>query len=358
MPSRPLVTRYEQDLQRFATRWQRLGLGLLLVVVVLWPLVMPARWVTIGVQACVAIVGGLGLMVLTGFAGQISLGHAAFLALGAYTTGMLGVHAHLPFWLCLPLSGAVAGLLGLLVGPFALRLRGLSLAIVTLGLMYLVNHGLHAAEAWTGGVAGLPVPMHLGFEGPAASGYARRDLGLSMSFSQRLYVLYVPLAAIATLLVQNIRRSRLGRAMIAVRDSDLAATTLGIRPARVKTLAFGISSFLAGVAGSMFAFQQQYLTIEPPFDLNLSVQYIAMIVLGGLGTTFGGVVGPLAFVLLSPLAESLTAPIPLLSDLSSAQRSTVLFSVVVIGLLVAEPRGLYGLWLRVRRFFEAWPFRY
>ena len=356
MPSRPLVTRYEQDLHRFVDRWQYLGLFLLAVVIVLWPAVMPGRWVTIAVQACTAIVGSLALMILTGFAGQISLGHAAFLALGGYTAAMLSAHAHVPFWLCMPISGLVAASVGLLVGPFALRLRGLYLAIVTLGLMYLVNHVLMSLPDYTGGVSGIAVPMHLGFEGMGLPQVRRLEVGFEATFAQRLYVLYVPLAVLATLFTQNIRRSRLGRAMISVRDSDLAATAIGIRPARAKVSAFLISSFMAGVAGAMFAFQQQYLTIHPPFDLNMSVQYIAMIVLGGVGTTFGGVAGALAFVMLTPLAELVGRELPFLAGLSSAQQSTVLFSGVVIAVLVLEPLGLYGVWLRLKRFFLAWPF--
>ncbi|MEN0064524.1 MAG: branched-chain amino acid ABC transporter permease [Myxococcota bacterium] len=362
MPSRPLVVRYEQDLQRFVTRWQYWGLAILAVVIILWPVVLPSRWVTIGVQACTAIVGALGLMVLTGFAGQISLGHAAFLALGAYTVAMLGVHAHVPFWLALPAGGLVAAAVGLLVGPFALRLRGLYLAIVTLGLLYVVDHVLLSFSEWTGGVSGTPVPMYLGFtspEGTSALGdVPTMDLGIEVTFAQRLYVLFVPIAIGSTLLVENIRRSRLGRAMMAVRDSDLAAIALGIRPARVKVAAFGLSSFLAGLAGGMFGYQQQFITVHPPFDLNLSVQYIAMIVLGGVGTVFGGVAGAIAFVVLTPLAELVGRQLPLIGDLSSAQQSTVLFSLAVIGVLVVEPLGLYGVWLRVKRLFAAWPFRY
>ncbi|MBX2802428.1 MAG: branched-chain amino acid ABC transporter permease [Myxococcales bacterium] len=360
MPSRSLVTSYDQDLNRFEDRWQLIGLGVLLVILVAWPAVVPPRWVTIAVQACTAIVGALSLMILTGFAGQISLGHAGFLAVGAYTAAMLGVHGHVPFWLCMPVSGLVAAGLGLLVGPFALRLRGLYLAIVTLGLLFVVDHVLLSLPEWSGGVSGTTVPMHLWFTDPASGSgqYGRFDIGVDLTFSQRLYVLYVPLAVAATLFSQNVRRSRLGRSMIAVRDSDLAATALGIRPARAKVTAFVISSFMAGVAGSMFAFQQQYLTVHPPFDLNMSVQYIAMIVLGGVGTVFGGVAGAVAFVLLSPLAEMLGRNLPLLSGLSSAQQSTIMFSTLVIVVLVVEPLGLYGVWLRVKRYFVAWPFRY
>ena len=146
--------------------------------------------------------------------------------------------------------------------------------------------------------------------------------------------------------------------MMAVRDSDLAASAIGVRPASTKVLAFGLSSFLAGVAGAMFAFQQQYVTVEPPFDLNMSVAYIAMIVLGGVGTVSGAVAGAIAYVALVPLAETVGRAVPLLDQLSSAQQSMLLFSVLVMVVLIFEPFGLYGVWLRVKRYFLAWPFRY
>ena len=146
--------------------------------------------------------------------------------------------------------------------------------------------------------------------------------------------------------------------MMAVRDQDLAASVLGVNPARSKVTAFGLSSFLAGIAGGMFALQQQYITIEPPFDLNMSIEYIAMIVLGGMGTVFGAVAGAVALVVLSPLAEMLGRQLPLIERLSSAQQSTVLFSTLVLAVLVFEPMGLLGIWLRIKRYFASWPFRY
>ena len=362
MPTRPLVTSYEMDLARFPDRWQQLGLFLMTVFLVAWPFIASARWITVANQASTAIVGALALMLLTGFAGQISLGHAAFLAVGAYTVAVGGKHFGLPFWLTLPLAGMTSTAVGLLVGPFALRLRGLYLAIVTIGMLLLVDHTLLSLPEWTGGVGGTSVPMHLGFAEPGTSmgdWSGPLVLGpLELTFDQKLYFLYVALAVGATLLVSNIRRSRTGRAMMAVRDSDLAAEALGVSPARTKVLAFGLSSFLAGIAGGMFAYQQQYITVEPPFDMLMSVQYIAMIVLGGIGTVGGAVMGALAYVVLTPIAEMVGRELPVVSSLSSAQQSTLLFSVLVIAVLVVEPLGLYGAYLRVKRYFLAWPFRY
>ena len=145
---------------------------------------------------------------------------------------------------------------------------------------------------------------------------------------------------------------------MAVRESDLAASVIGVRPAVAKILAFGISSFLAGIAGGAFALQQQYITIAPPFDLVMSIQYITMIVLGGVGTTFGAVAGALVFVICSPLMEWIGSNLPLLNKLTNAQQSTLLFSTLVCLILIYEPFGLYGVWLKIKRYFLTWPFRY
>jgi len=347
MPNRPLAIRYQDDFSLLAGRWERIGFALLAVLVLVYPWVVSNNWVTVANLALVAIVGSVALMILTGFTGQISLGHAAFLALGAYTTAILGTQFALPFWLALPASGLVAAAVGLAIGPFALRLEGLYLAIVTIGLAFLTNHVLLSFPQWTGGMAGLAVPIHLGF-GSKATYLGERSL----------YAVFVVIATLTVLAARNLARSNTGRAMMAVRDHDVAAAVMGVNPARAKITAFGLSSFFAGLAGGMFALQQQFITVDPPFNLLLSVQYIAMIVLGGIGTVFGAVWGALAFVFLSPLLEIIGRATPGLDQLSSSLQSTLLFAILVITCLVFEPLGLYGLWLRIKRYFMAWPFRY
>jgi branched-chain amino acid transport system permease protein len=347
MPNRPLAVRYEDDFRLLAGRWERIGLALLLVLVIAYPFVASTNWITVANLALVGIVGSVALMILTGFTGQISLGHAAFLAIGAYTTGILGTQFALPFWLLLPVSGLAAAAVGLAIGPFALRLEGLYLAIVTIGLAFLTNHVLLSFPEWTGGLAGLAVPVHLGF-GTEATFLSERAL----------YAIFLVIAVLTVLAARNLARSNTGRAMMAVRDHDVAAAVMGVNPARAKITAFALSSFFAGIAGSMFALQQQFITVDPPFNLLLSVQYIAMIVLGGIGTVFGAVAGALAFVFLSPVLEIIGRATPGLDQLSSSLQSTLLFALLVIGCLVFEPLGLYGLWLRVKRYFMAWPFRY
>lgn len=363
MPTRPMVTSHTQDLRLFPDAWHKLGLLLWTAIALLYPFVADARWLSIGNLGLVTVVGAVALMILTGFCGQISLGHAAFLALGAYTAAILGNRLGWPFWLILPCSGTVAALVGLAVGPFALRLEGLYLAIVTLGLLFVVAHVLHALPDLTGGVAGISVPMHAWFAEPGSSSLTSMGETVSLgpvhfTFERKLYFLFLGLATGAALVSKNLQRSATGRAMMAVRDHDLAAAVLGVDPARTKVIAFGISSFLAGIAGAMFAWQQQYVTIEPPFDLNMSVQYIAMLVFGGLGTTFGAVAGALGFAFLTPLVEQGGRHLPLVSELSSGQRSSLLFALMVVIFLVFEPLGLLGIWLRIKRYFASWPFSY
>jgi branched-chain amino acid transport system permease protein len=367
MPTRPLLTRYEDDLALLPDRWHKIGLALVVPLLLAYPFVANSQWLTIANLAWVTVVGALGMMVLTGFSGQISLGHAAFLALGAYTTAILGEQLGVPFWIGIPAGGLVAAAVGLLVGPFALRLEGLYLAIVTLGLLFLVNHTLHSLPALTHGAMGIAVPMHSWFpsEGAGAQGGFTRALSfgpIELDFERKLYFVFLTIALLVAYATKNIARSNTGRAMMAVRDHDVAAAVMGVHPAKAKIISFGLSSFFAGIAGGMFACQQQYVTIDPPFDLNMSVQYIAIIVLGGVGTVFGAVWGALVFVVLSPLAEllfeTLRPHLPMLSGLSSAQQATLLFSLVVVFFLIFEPLGLLGFWLRIKRYFLAWPFRY
>ncbi len=358
MPNRPLSATYADDLRFFAGRWERRGLLLAAVVLLLYPWIVSTNWVTIANLAMISIVGATALMILTGFTGQISLGHAAFLAVGAYTAALLGTHLAAPFWVILPLAGLAAAAVGLAVGPFALRLEGLYLAIVTIGLIFLVNHVLHSFPELTGGSVGITVPMLLGFGDEDFMQGVHEIGGFAFEFEHKLYWVFLLITIPTIFAAANLARSNTGRAMMAVRDHDIAAAVMGVNPARTKIIAFGLSSFLAGIAGAMYGFQQQYVTIEPPFNLLMSVQYIAMIVLGGIGTVFGAVAGALAFVLLAPILEAVGRHLPLISSLSSSQQSTLLFALLVIAALIFEPMGLYGIWLRIKRYFMAWPFSY
>jgi branched-chain amino acid transport system permease protein len=364
VPTRPLVTRYEDDLALFPDRWHRIGLVVFGLALLIFPFVAGDHWLGVGNRALIAVVGSVSMMILTGFAGQVSLGHAAFLAVGAYTAAILGSSFGLPFWLAIPAAGVLAAAVGLAVGPFALRLEGLYLAIVTIGLLFLVEHALRNGLDAAYGKDYLNVPMHMGFvtdpDVRAGLGTFRDDWTLGsvvLEGRQKLYFLFLVLAGFATWFGYNLKRSRTGRSMMAVRDRDLAAAALGVHPAHTKFVAFGISSFLAGVAGAMYGFAHPVVTLEP-FGLKMSVEYIAMVVLGGVGTIFGAVWGALAYTVLAPLAEALGEALPFPPGFSSEHQSVLIFFPLLCLFLVLEPLGLLGIWLRIKRYFLAWPFRY
>jgi|MDTC01.1.fsa_nt_gb branched-chain amino acid transport system permease protein len=362
MPTRPLVTRYEDDLALFPDRWHWVGVVATILGILLFGMLANDYWISIGNNALIAVVGSVAMMVLTGFAGQVSLGHAAFIAIGAYTAAILGLSFGLPFWLCIPISGILAALVGLMIGPFALRLEGLYLAIVTIGLMFLVQHVLRNGLDMAYGKDYLSVPMHSWFVEPGSDslGSFRMPVVIGawkVATDRVLYALFVVLAMIALWMGKNLQRSNTGRAMMAVRDGELAAGALGVDATRAKLTAFGISSFLAGVAGAMYAFAHPVLTLEP-FGLKMSVEYIAMVVLGGVGTMFGAAWGALAFTVLHPIAELIGGLLPFPSGFSSEHQSVLLFFPTLCIFLVFEPFGLLGIWLRVKRYFLAWPFRY
>ncbi|GAA2346249.1 branched-chain amino acid ABC transporter permease [Dactylosporangium salmoneum] len=315
--------------------------------------------------ACVTAVGALGLNIVTGLAGQVSLGHAFFLAIGAYTAAAIagdpdgrtigfGVTEVLVF---LPAAGIVAALAGVLVAPLATRLRGLYLAVVTLGLVFIGGHVINEWSSLTGG-PGVgrqpPAPTLLGYDLNTSDALLTRD--------QKLYVLMLVLLLIEALAARNLARSRVGRALTAIRDRDVAAGVIGVNLARYKTIAFGASSFYAGCAGALLYVGAGYFD-PSSFDLLLSVQYIAMVLIGGAGTVSGAVLGAFLITLLPRLTRGVPSYLPFISTSSAEspnayQLETVLYGVLIIVFLIFEPRGLFGVWLRLRSYWKAWPFSY
>ena len=222
MPTRPLVTRYRDDLKLFPDMWHKVGLVLGIVIALGYPFYADAQWMVVGNLSLIAIVGSVSLMILTGFSGQISLGHAGFLAVGAYTMSILGLQYQLPFWLILPIAGVIAAAVGLAIGVFALRLEGLYLAIVTIGLLYLVRHVLHfGIPDLTGGSAGTEVPIYVWFgetESEMADYYETMIYGpIELDFSQKIYFTFLLIAVAVAWMAKNLHRSGAGRAMMGVK---------------------------------------------------------------------------------------------------------------------------------------------
>ncbi len=340
-------------LSLFASRRSRNLTLALIVGVAAYPLVVRSElWLTVLLFVGATAIGAVGLNLLTGFTGQVSLGHAFFLGLGAYTACYLGnptggapAGRGLPLFVWLPLAALLPGLVGLVVGPAALRLKGNYLAVVSLGLVFL---GAHVFKQWssvTGGSDGTSVAPSLALGPVDFAGIG------GLTRNQSLFFLVWGMVGLTTLGSRNLVRTRPGRAMQAVRDREVAAEVIGVSVARYKLGAFAISSGLAGLSGALYAVVLTY--VEPgTWSLALSIQFVAMIIVGGIGTTTGGVLGALFVGGLPEVVRHYSASIPFVArtaserGLSLPQLNQILFGLCIVGFLVLEPRGIAALWAR------------
>lgn len=362
-PHRRLSRSYAQDLRLFRTRGSKVGLALLLTGYLVFPTVVQDDfWLSVLIYSGVTAIGATGLNLLTGFCGQVSLGHAFFVGAGAYCAAVFGGDLGLPLPLWLLGAAVVGAIVGALVGPFALRLRGLYLAIVTLGLVFVGAHLWRNLTPLTGGNFGTSITADVSI-GP----FDLDDLSLfgeQFSRNQGWFWLVWGLVLVTTLLTRNLMRTRAGRAMQAVRDRDVAAEVIGVSAGRYKIGTFAVSSAIAAVAGSLFGAYQQFISPEE-WGLILSVQYIAVIIVGGMGTVMGPILGALFVGALPALIDRYSDVIPGVSDgvgsdgfISVSALNQAVFGLLIVVFLVVEPRGLAGIWLRVKAYFTSWPFSY
>jgi branched-chain amino acid transport system permease protein len=363
---RPLLhTSYAADMALLNTRAKRVTMAGLLVLAFALPLLLTDDLLQLLALCCIAGIGAIGLGLVTGYAGQVSLGHAFFLAIGAYTAAAIsgdpegrvigfGI-TNVLVWL--PAAGLVAAAAGVLVAPLATRLRGLYLAIVTLGLVFIGQHIFNEWSSLTGGV---------GVGRPAARlelfGYPLAVTDSMATKDQKLFWLMLVLLIIFALAARNLARSKVGRAFTAIRDRDIAAGVIGVNLAQYKTIAFAVSSFYAGCAGALLYTVAGYFD-PSSFSLLLSVQYIAMVLIGGAGTISGAIAGAFFITLLPRLTRELQQWVPFISTQPNEvpnvfQVETILYGVLIIVFLIFEPRGLFGLWVRARNYWKAWPFSY
>jgi branched-chain amino acid transport system permease protein len=317
------------------------------VVAVLLPFAMNAFQLTTAVFVVIAAIGAVGLGVLTGYAGQISLGHAFFLAIGAYTAAVLGGNDHLTAAIWLPAAGLVAALCGALVGPTALRLRGLYLAIVTIGLVFIGQNVFSNVAAISGGPGGRSFPAVSFGSFNLDVGQQLTIGGLVIDHNGLYYYLALIILALAMLYVWNLSRSRPGRAMQAVREREIAASVMGVNLARTKVSAFAISSFLAGISGALYASFLSFVTPDQ-WSLLLSVQYVAAIIVGGIGTVWGPVLGSIVIFALPPVLQSLV-PQTASGGLPIDDITSIVYGVLIIAFFVFEPGGVVGLARRLQR---------
>jgi branched-chain amino acid transport system permease protein len=339
-------TDHAQDLALIQTPTERVALAALLVALSAFPFLASPFLLDLAAQVLLATVGALALMLLTGYAGQVSLGQAGLLAAGAFTVGILFKELQAPFWITLPSSALVGALLGVAFGLPSLRLRGLYLAVSTLALHFLVVYLGAEYETRRGFSTGVVV------DPPTIAGKAITD-------GRVWYFIMLAAASGTLLLCLNLLRSKTGRAWAAIRAKETVAEALGIGVAAHKLLAFVISSALTAVAGALFAYYRGFVSVEA-FSLFLSIQYVAMIIIGGMGSLLGAVLGAIFVILFPYIIEAALRALP------GAQRyAGMLFAVnyaafgaVMILFLVFEPLGLVGIWRRVQTYFLLWPFKH
>jgi branched-chain amino acid transport system permease protein len=339
--------RYAQELAVLRTRSQRLGFAALLVVVLaVPPLVLGAHLLSVLIVIGTTIIVMQGLNLLLGYCGQISLGQAAFMAVGAYTSANLTDRLGLPFLLSLVSAGLAASLVGLLVGLPALRVKGFYLAVTTLAAHWIILWAILHGGALTGTIYGLPAPV--GWVGPWA-----------LDTDRRYYVFTAVVVILLSWFAKNLERTHTGRALVAVRDNDIAAETMGINVFAYKLLGFSLCSFYAGVGGAMWAHYSR--SIHPDqFPFIDSVWYLGFLVVGGMGGVLGPVFGA---VLWRGLREAVAALVPMVAAAMPGFAGTLfsglslmLFALVIMLSLILEPRGLNHRWQLVKASWRLWPF--
>ncbi|MEQ1650445.1 MAG: branched-chain amino acid ABC transporter permease [Hyphomicrobiaceae bacterium] len=356
-PAGDFRTSYAADRTIFPTRgsWRMLLLGLLVLCIL--PLqfagvtLVSSYWLALIIQIAIYAIAALGLNILVGFTGQISLGHAAFFGFGgfasAYLSGKLGV----PVALAIPLAGLLTAMLGIIVGLPAARLKGLYLAIATLASQFVLQDFFGRAQWFTGGASG-------------ASAEAYSIFGISLSGDRKYFLVVLAHLIIMYLFAANLMRTRDGRAMVAVRDHYLSAEIMGINLTYYRILAFGISSLYAGVGGALMAHYTGFVSSEA-FDLLLSINFLAMVIIGGLGSIMGSILGAIFIICLPEVMQSVVRLVQTLGigqgaafTEGLAYMKEMAIGLAIVLFLVFEPDGLAARWRKIKAYWKLYPFSY
>ena len=345
---------YKEDMAIFQTKFIKFWIAALFIFLIAFPWInapfnklLNTNTIYIMNLIGIYIIGAHGLNILTGFTGQISLGHGAFMGVGAYASAIFTLKAGLPFWIALPLAGLVTALVGMVFGIPSLRLKGLYLAIATMAAQFIIEYAMRNWTGLTGGSSGMVV------EAPSIFGFA-------FDTDRRYYYLVYVFVIAATLYTKNVTRTRPGRAFVAIRDRYLAAEVIGVNVWFYRILAFGISSFMVGIAGSLWA---HYVLVvnDEAFGIWLSVKYLAMIIIGGMGSVLGAIYGAVFMTLLPILLRipehALTKIYPGVFAIFQSLTEGV-FGLIIILFLIFEPDGLAARWQTVKNYWKLWPFSY
>jgi len=341
---------YEKDIAIVRTKghWGLLlgGLGLLSIL----PAFLDAHWLATINHIGISIIACHGLSILMGYTGQVSIGQAAFVAVGAYAAGILSAKSGWPFWAAIPISGLAAGSVGLLFGTPSLKIKGFYLAMATLSAQFIIPWIInHVRVDVTGGVFSLVVPPP-------------RLWGIVLNTQFKMFYLIMFIAIIMTFFAKNLVRSDIGRAFIAIRDNDLAAEVMGINIFRYKLLSFFICSFFAGIAGALWAFWMRAINTDH-FTLRESVWYMGMIITGGMGSTAGAIFGVIYVTMLDELARAFAPYLgmflpPTASVGAELALEPIFFGCGILFFVILEPRGIAHRWEMFKAYYRLWPFSY
>ena len=367
MKKRPdLYTNYKSESAIFSTSTQKVWFVLLILLSLIVPLYFSPYWMLLVTTSLLIAIASWGLNIVSGMAGQINLAHGVFVGIGTYTSAVIGgvatssvIGFELDMIIWLPLSGIIAALVGIIISPVSARLKGLNLGLVTLAIVFIGSHFFSNLKFITGGAGLGRKAAKLKFLG------IDLDSGLSIGSmilekNDVIYYFSLILCIFLGLGAKNLTRTKIGRAFSAIRDRDIAAEALGINLYRYKMYAFALSSFYAGIAGSLLFIISG--GIEPgTFSLLYSITFIAIVIIGGVGTVMGPFYGAFFFTMLPGIIQTILHAVGVADTgffLNAGEIERIVFGFLIIFFLVFEPRGIWGIWFRLRNYFKAWPFSY
>ncbi len=338
---------YLQDEAIFQSLPVKFFLSLFFLFLLIFPFVANAYLLYMANMIGFAVIGAVGLNLLTGFTGQISLGHSAFIGVGAYTSAILITRYGFSFWVSLPIAGLVSALAGMIIGLPSFRVKGLYLCIATLASQFIFEFIFVHWESMTNGITGIHIP-------PPQIG------SFKFATEKDFYWITLFFAILAVGYARNLVRSRMGRAFVAIRDRDLSAEIIGINLLHYKLSSFAISSFYAGITGALW---MSFLKVVTPehFPFILSIQFLAMVIIGGMGSVLGSIFGAVFMTIVPEFLGYVTTVVKMQApgyEQLFIPMKEVVFGGLIIVFLIFEPHGLAEIWNRVKSVFRLWPFSY
>ncbi|WP_421902137.1 branched-chain amino acid ABC transporter permease [Maridesulfovibrio sp.] len=339
-------TTYNSEDQLFPSTFQKTCLGLFMAAMLAAPYVLDFYYISVMNLIMIAVIGAVSLNLLTGVCGQMSLGHGAFVGVGAYGCAVLASKGF-PFLLCLLGGGAMAAVAGMIFGIPSLRLKGIYLAISTLAAQLILEYVFLHWTSFTGGANGMPVD-------------SPEIFGFMFDTDEKMFYLIFAITTLCVLGVSNIVRSRSGRAFVAIRDFYQSAENVGVNLFRYKLQAFATSSFMAGIAGGLWAYYTMYITPEQ-FSIGLSISYLAMIIIGGMGSVLGSIFGAIFITLLPEVLNTATTMLASIAPEASAMAAPLkegVFGLTLVLFLIFEPEGLVRKWKLIKSYWKLYPFAY